>query len=1302
MLPGDIVNGRFEIERLAGTGGMGAVYRGLDRATGEPVAVKVLLEGRTSGASRFEREAQLLSQLKHPGLARYVAHGAMPSGERYLVMEWLEGEDLSRRLQRARLTIDESLLLTARVAEALEAVHAHGVIHRDLKPSNLFLLGRRVADVKILDFGVARFGGVTGSTQTGTLLGTLGYMAPEQARSGQALDSRADVFALGCVLFECLAGVPAFAGAHLMALLAKILFEEAPRVSDLRPEVSDSVDALVARMLAKDPDDRPRDGAEVVAAIAALGGAAVEPGPSSEEPMRPSSRVIPALTGGEQRLLSVVLLGAPSTGASAIATTLGETDLSTKELSMRETSEARGGRFELLADGTVLVTIGRTTRIATDQAALGARCALALRELGEGRPMALATGRAEVSGQVPVGEAIDRAARMLSKRAGIAPPQDGNLAPIAIDEVSAGLLDGRFDVRGSPDGLWLHGERARVEGTRTLLGTPTVCVGRDRELATLESLFTECVESPTAQAVLVTARAGYGKSRVAHELLHTLAQRGQPIEIWIGRGDSLRAGSAFGLLGQALRSACAIIDGEPVAVRQHKLRARVARHVAATDQRRVTEFLGEIVGTPFPDEESLPLRAARLDALVMGDQMRRAWEDFLRAESSAQPVLLVLEDLHWGDLPTVRFVDAALRDLKHQPWMVLALARPEVHELFPKLWVDRGVQEMRLKELTSKASERLIRQVLGSSVSNDTVERLVSQADGHAFFLEELIRAVAEGKGAALPETVLAMVEARLEGLESEARRVLRAASIFGEVFWLGGLALLLGGPGRTHKTHDWIEALVEREVLVRRSESRFPGEEEFAFRHALLREGAYAMLTEGDRLLGHKLAAQWLDDIGEHDPMVLAEHLERARQPARAGVFYLRGAEQAQRGGDTDAAMKRARRGLECNVPDAVHIALVGILCESHAWRREWQSVAPYADELMRLAVPGSAPWAQAAPAKLIIALGQGRVDEFMAQLHLLQSVDPAPDAVGTVLFGLSAGAFILDGGGRFDLSEGIVTRQREIIASLTTPNPLASAWLNMTAAYRETWAHEDPWLGFRCAKASLEGFLEVGHLRSVALAQVLMGMTLWLLGALPEAERTLRDTLHVDDEDIGLTASTRRVSLALVLADSGSLDAARAEANRALTAGLQSGQPADEGRGRWLVAEVARRSADVDLDLATREATASLDLLAMAPLDQAAATATLAAIHLAAGRTTEALATAKLAMARYEATRAFGFRGVFARLTHAQALEAAGEPEAAAQAFTEAREHVARAAAKIDDAAYRELFLEAVPENKALRDRR
>src|SRR5262249_43566862 len=149
----------------------------------------------------------------------------------------------------------------------------------------------------------------------------------------------------------------------------------------------------------------------------------------------------------------------------------------------------------------------------------------------------------------------------------------------------------------------------------------------------------------------------------------------------------------------------------------------------------VAEFLGEIVGTPFPEEESASLRAARQDAQLMGDQTRRAWVDFLGAACSDKPLLLMLEDLHWGDLPTVRFVDEALRRLKGRPWMVLALARSEVHDVFPKLWAKRDVQEIRLRELSAKASARLVRQVLGDEVSGETVERLVAQADGNAFYL---------------------------------------------------------------------------------------------------------------------------------------------------------------------------------------------------------------------------------------------------------------------------------------------------------------------------------------------------------------------------------------------------------------------------------------------------------------------------------------------------------------------------------------------------------------------------------------
>src|SRR5262249_50681854 len=151
---------------LAGVGGMGEVFRAIDRTAGGAVAVKVLFDRHGARDVRFEREATLLADIQHPGLVRYLDYGVMESGRQYLVMEWLDGEAPSQRLVRDRLSIDETITLGLRAAEALAAVHTKGIIHCDLKPSNLFLVGGRPDTVKLLDFGIARMGGVT-TTQSG-------------------------------------------------------------------------------------------------------------------------------------------------------------------------------------------------------------------------------------------------------------------------------------------------------------------------------------------------------------------------------------------------------------------------------------------------------------------------------------------------------------------------------------------------------------------------------------------------------------------------------------------------------------------------------------------------------------------------------------------------------------------------------------------------------------------------------------------------------------------------------------------------------------------------------------------------------------------------------------------------------------------------------------------------------------------------------------------------------------------------------------------------------------------------------
>src|SRR6185436_2564479 len=172
MSPAELLGDRFAIEQQVGTGGMGRVFRARDRDSGEAVAIKLLSDVREHHIARFMREVELLAELSHPGIVRYVSHGVMSSGELYLAMEWLDGEDLTTRLAREPLTMGDSVKLATRVAGALGVAHARGIVHRDLKPSNLFLPGGEVEQVKVLDFGIAAQEGRTQLTQTGVAIGT--------------------------------------------------------------------------------------------------------------------------------------------------------------------------------------------------------------------------------------------------------------------------------------------------------------------------------------------------------------------------------------------------------------------------------------------------------------------------------------------------------------------------------------------------------------------------------------------------------------------------------------------------------------------------------------------------------------------------------------------------------------------------------------------------------------------------------------------------------------------------------------------------------------------------------------------------------------------------------------------------------------------------------------------------------------------------------------------------------------------------------------------------------------------------
>ena len=450
MQPGDVFAGRFVLERLAGAGGMGAVWRALDRVSGEPIALKVILNPDEEQIARFQREARVLAGLQHPAITRHVDHGATTEGRHYLAMEWLEGEDLAARLSRGALGIDESQALAERVAEALAVVHARGVIHRDLKPANLFLPAGDLGRIKLLDFGIARLTDATrGLTATGAAIGSPAYMAPEQARGEPGIDARADVYALGCVLFECLTGRPPFIAGHPLAVLVKVLFEDMPRPGDFRPTTPAALDALVARLCAKVPAQRPADGSWAARELRAV--AAGVPDARSSAMASAS-----ALTRSERRLVSIVLAKHVRLGdrrSAAVAprsahASLGYSDtlevvrsppVDSTQRSMHtiwDIADRYRARMEVLQDGSVAALIAGAGAPA-DLAASAARFALEIRALLPASHVTLATGWVVMDGTQPLGQVIDRAGALLEHG-----PANEPLSPraVLIEPTTAALL----------------------------------------------------------------------------------------------------------------------------------------------------------------------------------------------------------------------------------------------------------------------------------------------------------------------------------------------------------------------------------------------------------------------------------------------------------------------------------------------------------------------------------------------------------------------------------------------------------------------------------------------------------------------------------------------------------------------------------------------------------------------------------------------------------------------------------------------------------------------------------------------
>lgn len=1092
---GHLVAGRFEIERPAAAGSFGAIYLATDRKDGKKVALKVLL--RDSDGPRFTREARVLADIDDPGVVPYVAHG-VDEGRPYLAMRWLEGEDLDVRLERAPLSVPEAIALGIRIARGLGAAHARGVVHRDVKPTNILLEGKDPRRAMLLDFGIARARSERKQTAIGMVVGTPGYLSPEQARADSEVDARADVFALATVLWECVAGRPVFDGPTVMTILTKVLFEPVPRLDQAVPGTPRAFSLLLARALSKEPEGRPRDGSDFADALAAL---ALTGEPSSPSGQRSS-------IGDAERTLATVLVARdhdPPKAGLATWTALAAKDAS---------------RLETLADGTVAALV-RGQSVATDQAASAARLALALKAARPSLAVGVATGRGVVGADTAIGEVIARAGALVGASPGI-----------VVDPTTAGLLADRFRMRLDALGAELLAEDETGRTARRV-------VGRDRELALAESLFSRVLDERESQVLLVTSEPGIGKTALAREIVARVAASDAVPTVWQVSGERLRQDDPWALLGRLFMVAGAPGETDPARAALAVERWAISR-LGEGDP--AVDLVLSIAG--LPRRQSSPfVRAARESQGVFAVHAHETLHRLFCAESERSPLLFVLEDLHHVDTASFEaLAEVALADAPLRMLMVATsrLDGPVVDRL-EQLARGQRVTRINLGRLARRAAEQLVREGLEASKDADVEARIVDicvRADGSPFLLGELVRAERAGVRG-LPGTVSAVLQGRFDALPGLARRVLRAASVLG-----GGTPddlLAVTGPLDVKSALD---ALITEQILTRE-----PGTDLLSFKNPLLHEVAYGMLTEDDRVLAHRLVAERLEESRRGSPVLLAEHWLRGKEPARAAAWLGQAARDALATDDVVSAVRFAERGLPGS-SGALRGDLLATIAEARLWKNDLGAAAEAASEAISLLPRGTRAWCRAVGASGVAEGRLGNADALEALAMDLVLVggdaDPqGPSALATALARVSNHLFFLH---RHDAASAVVTHLEGIAKEDGQGDPLVemrvAQALAIATRYRGDLAAHVEW-----SERALASAQAMGDRRSSALLVTNLGDALRSVGRAAEAEPLLRSGLEAA-RSMGLTALEvpMRINLGATLNALGRHDDAAAELQLAM----------------------------------------------------------------------------------------------------------------------------------------------------------
>jgi diguanylate cyclase (GGDEF)-like protein len=924
LLLGQVLEGKYRLEKCIGTGGMATVYLAKRLQLGDEVAVKILNAESLKNplaVARFRREAQASARIKHRSVVTIHDLGNLPEGNTFLVMEYIRGFSLRDELREKQvLSVDRAVNLISDVCEAVQAAHDAGIIHRDLKPENIMIEPQRNGTelVKVVDFGVAELrehvisDALTKITEAGMMVGTPYYISPEQCR-GLQLDVRSDIYSLGIILFEILTGNVPFRGKTLSAVIIQHATERPPSIREVRTDVSDVIEAVIYRALSKDRAHRPSSAIQFAQELEyALSGTPPNEASSTIKPrtgpfsLPDRSKITGSLntttrrgTGGHSIRKSGSLNYDSLTGLHSYTYFIRR---------LEETLTRCSQAGESLA--VAIFGIDRFKRINDSYGYLMGD--MALREVGqlifEQIPEEATLSRASGDGFVmmisgkPSSEVMSlieslgklvAETKFLTKEVpeGIALSISAGVAIFPKDSLASAQL-----IEAAQRAL----RQAKMRGTGQIVRSnkdkpgeqtePQICfdsfVGRKQEIEKLHHEF-EQVVAGRGRPLLVTGDAGMGKTKLVDEFHRRLVGK----DVLFLQGRFYESGS-----------------GVPYKVYCDSLRGSI-HYLIEHSPEEVEKIFGPLTERVLKDfGDSDPLSLLRTGDGTYGgtaEQEKYRIFDYLTriyiSLSRLRPVMLFLDDLHWSDELSLDFLSYLLRASSVERIFIVAAMREweASNESNPvRGWLRQmsrsgNYEQIKLSPLSQSELTSVVGLMFGSiNISQPMLELLCGETKGNPFYLVEIIQLLLEEKVIGwrqeswhckevseirLPTSIIDLVEARLAKMPEKALDVFTQAAVIGDEFSFDLLEAV------TEMDEDELLQIIEaglREYILK--EESGAREDRYSFCHSTVRKVLYERTSRRRRKRLHQQVGTKMEEI----------YADRANKIAAELVYHYYNAE--------------------------------------------------------------------------------------------------------------------------------------------------------------------------------------------------------------------------------------------------------------------------------------------------------------------------------------------------------------------------------------------------------------------------